>query len=72
MTNDYYKSFNKFWTPIYKKMFFKAKVKNDNELINAIHKNVFDNWNLNNEQKQKIWNEIIGGKNGNNYKQSCC
>lgn len=66
MMDSYYKHFNDFWVPIYKKKYFKSKLLKDNITIYLLRENIMVNWRLNDNQKENIWREIIGAKNSNN------
>lgn len=63
MKDKIFNTFNDYWTPIYKRMYFKARLLNNTEEIKNLKDNLFSNWNLTLEQKEEIWNDIIGGKN---------
>lgn len=56
--NRYYEHFRKFWVPIYKKQYFKEKVKGNLKGIIDIKDNIYRNWNLTKEQKLEIIREI--------------
>lgn len=49
-----------YWIPILKKQYFKARLTNDNETIEAMTDNIKKNWNLTEEEKIKILKEIRG------------
>lgn len=54
----YYESFMEFWIPIYKRQVFKAKFKNEIDVIISIKNNVMKNIHLNNEAKVYILKQL--------------
>ena len=62
MSDKGFNDFNSFWTPIYKKAYFKAKLLKQRDVIYELKLNIYSNWNLSQEQKDIIWETITGGK----------
>lgn len=60
MRTNYYDSYVKVWVPILKKQYFKAKVKNDMNMILSLKENIYRNWHFDSRQKRKIW-KMVGG-----------
>lgn len=52
----------RYWIPILKKQYFKARLTNDNKTIEAITNNIKNNWNLTEEEKKKVIREIKGNE----------
>jgi len=52
----------RYWIPILKKQYFKARLTNDNKTIEAITNNIKNNWNLTEEEKIKVIREIKGNE----------
>lgn len=57
LIGNYYKHFEVF-VPKLKKMYFKAKVKNDISAILDIKENIWNNWNLTKNQKKEVLQKI--------------
>lgn len=70
MKDKIFNEFDSYWTPIFKRMYFKAKLLDEFATIIDIKENLYANWNLDEEQKDIIWNKIIGGKNDNKNNQN--
>ena len=62
MSDKEFNDFSSFWTPIYKQAYFKARLLNQGDVIYELKLNIYSNWNLSQEQKNIIWETIIGGK----------
>ena len=46
--------------PIYKRMYFKYKLKNENKAIIELEDNIWKNWKLTEEEKRTVLKKIRG------------
>lgn len=49
-----------FWLPILKKQYFKFKLQGDTKAIVELEDNIWQNWNLNQNEKKEILKMIRG------------
>ena len=57
---EYYNSYTKYWIPIIKKLYFKAKLTNDNNMVLELKENIWKNWHFTSEQRKEIWKQVTG------------
>ena len=55
-TQDYFE----YWLPIFKRMYFKYRLKDDIRAIVELEDNIWKNWKLTREEKRKLLKKIRG------------
>lgn len=60
LKNSNIQDYFEYWLPIFKRMYFKYRLKDDIRAIVELEDNIWKNWKLTREEKRKLLKKIRG------------